>query len=409
MKNILIMLDYYLPNASPNGICVSKVINELKKKYNVFLLCINKDNKEVLHEKGIKTFEIKEKKEKKKNLFTKILYHLKWLYPISKTPPYVRENILNDLYIEADKIIADNHIDMIVAVHLPIETLIAGIRLKEKYPSIILTSYMLDSFSGGVLPRGIPECLSRHSKIIWEKNILNHYDYIFLMNSSKKHHEKYTANYKWYKNAKYLDIPMLIKKEKTNSKKKDTIKLLYTGSLNMSQRNPSTMIKVLACLNDDNVYCEFVGTCNCKEYFTNLKGLYGERLTFTSQIPYKEIDKKINEADILLNIGNSNISLIPSKIFEYMSYEKPIISTYDISLEPSIEYLEKYPLAILIDGREEINADNIRKQVKEILNKKYSSDAIYKTFEKNVPAYFVKIIDEIFEVGEQKNEGIKDR
>lgn len=50
----------------------------------------------------------------------------------------------------------------------------------------------------------------------------------------------------------------------------------------------------------------------------------------------------IEESGILLNLGNFNKTLVPSKIFEYMSLCKLVISTVDIKEDSSREYLENY-------------------------------------------------------------------
>ena len=55
---------------------------------------------------------------------------------------------------------------------------------------------------------------------------------------------------------------------------------------------------------------------------------------------------------MLLNLGNKNASLTPSKIFEYMSYGKPIISTFCVDNDTSAAYLRRYSCALLLDERD---------------------------------------------------------
>ena len=47
------------------------------------------------------------------------------------------------------------------------------------------------------------------------------------------------------------------------------------------------------------------------------------------------------DASFLVNIGSINPNTVPGKIFEYFAYNKPILSTYSIVDEPSINYLKK--------------------------------------------------------------------
>lgn len=395
MKNILILLDYYLPNASANGICCSKVIEELKKTYNIFVLCYGNDTnkKNVIKDSGITIVKVPIRNNKHHNFIKKLLYHLKWLIPLKKYPPYTNKENINILYKESLDIINKYFIKTVICVHLPIETIIVGNLLKKKYNKLFVIAYMLDSLSGGFLPKKLPQSFCRRKRIKWEKNILSSYDKIILMNSSKKHHEKYTKNYLWYKKSTYLDIPMLTKKEINQSNNTKVIKFLYTGSLDKRHRNPSIIIKILKEINDENVYCEFIGSCNCEDDFSELKKIYGKRLLFSHHIPYEKIEKKIMEADILINIGNNNNNLLPSKIFEYMSYGKPIISTYEDNSEPSFIYLQKYPLSILIDGRKKMNYNLLKKQIYDFKMKRINMEKIYSIFNKNMPETFVKEIE----------------
>ena len=53
----------------------------------------------------------------------------------------------------------------------------------------------------------------------------------------------------------------------------------------------------------------------------------------------------LTEADFLLNIGNDMEYMLPSKIFEYMSYDKPILSSVKCEKDLSINYLKTYQKA----------------------------------------------------------------
>jgi hypothetical protein len=105
-----------------------------------------------------------------------------------------------------------------------------------------------------------------------------------------------------------------------------------------------------------------------------------------------ELTEKIAEADVLVNIGNLVSTMVPSKIFEYMSYGKPIISTFDIENEPSAEYLCNYPLSILLDGKSspEENAAKLRKFMVYSVGKTVKLESLYEVFYHNTPDAFVE-------------------
>ena len=99
------------------------------------------------------------------------------------------------------------------------------------------------------------------------------------------------------------------------------------------------------------------------------------------------------KAHVLINLGNKESAVIPSNIFEYMSYGKPIISTYSIDDEACIPYLNKYPLSLLLDERE----TDLKKQRKileefilDVKGKSVDFKEIKDIFKNNMPETFVE-------------------
>ena len=56
----------------------------------------------------------------------------------------------------------------------------------------------------------------------------------------------------------------------------------------------------------------------------------------------------MNQADVLVNIGNSVVNQVPSKIFDYLALGKPIINICKNRNCPTLPYFEKYPLALTL-------------------------------------------------------------
>ena len=280
--------------------------------------------------------------------------------------------------------------DKVISVYAPVDSLLAGYKLKKKFPEIKFYPYFLDSLSGGYGPRlfSKDKIIKRGLRI--ENKVFPLAEKIFVMKSSQAHHLEYNEKYK--EKLCFLDIPNFIKK-KTEEKKSDDgeIKCLYVGSLLANVRNPETFISAVEQVKYGNIVYEFVGTGNCKEKFSKLSELLGNRLIFTGFLNYDKLEEKYNEADILINIGNSVSTMVPSKVFEYMSYGKPIISTYDIENEPSKQYLEKYPLALLLSGKDapEENAKKIENFIKENLGKSVDFEELTEVFYLNTPKAFV--------------------
>lgn len=289
--------------------------------------------------------------------------------------------------------------DTVVSVYTPLEALLAGYSVKKKYPKIKFVPYFLDSLSGGYGPKHFSKStiIKRGLKI--EKKLFAMADIIILMKSSESHQLDY--NHEFIQKFRFLDIPMLLRgnEKQTTPKNKEKVKMLFVGSICRSVRNPRTLLSALSVLQGDRIYCEFIGNVDCPAEFDELKSLFGERLTLTGFMRHDLLQAKIQEADILLNIGNLITTMVPSKIFEYMSYGKPIISSFDIENEPSAHYLKKYPLTLLLDSKVSAteNSALISDFIKESVGKSVSYDELKENFYNNTPAAFTQCLAELWE------------
>lgn len=358
MKSVLFILDYYLPNASANGICVSKVVQELlDNKVEVSIICFQDKMRKVLcnhdEHKVTKIYDIACPKPCKH--FRKTSYYLKWVFS-KRHLPTENKKVCDEMFRLAEEVIAKDSIDTVVCTHLPIETITIGKKLKEKFPSLNMVSYMLDSLSGGFLPRLLPASFCKQKKIVWENKMLSYFDQVILMKSSREHHEIYSKDTEWYKKAYFLDVPALYKSNVVKQKLKeqnDEIVLCFVGTMSAGVRTPYALLKVLANISDLKIRLVIAGKNAFENIHDYLKDSNNIILDFRGEIPYDEAQQILDSSDFLVNLGNVNPNLVPSKIFEYMSYGKPIISTYTCDTDSSLPYLRKYPTVFFIDERRE--------------------------------------------------------
>lgn len=399
---ILYILGAYKPRASANGLCSDNVLQELVEQGHDVTVIANRlfDCSEFYEENGLKVFGIKPRfsywlsdwaKVNNKTLIMKVttvLNKLKHMV-MSFTWPFVSPLYTYRFYRKAVALHKKMHFEEVITVYTPVDALLAGYKLKKKYPEIKFFPYFLDSLSGGYGPQifSKSKVINRGLKI--ENKIFPLAEKIFLMKSSENHHLTYNEKFK--DKFCFLDIPTLKKKDaKRKIPDNENIKLLFVGCLSAKVRNPDTFIRAIELVKNENIIYEFVGTIDCKERFSKLSDLLGDRLIFTDFVDHDKLNEKFDEADFLINIGNVVSTMVPSKIFEYMSYGKPVISTYDISDEPSKAYLEKYPLALLISGSDspEKNAEKIDAFIKDSLGKSVEFEELTETFFLNTPQAF---------------------
>ena len=118
-----------------------------------------------------------------------------------------------------------------------------------------------------------------------------------------------------------------------------------------------------------------------------------DNLLVSSYVSHDKILNIMKDSDILLSIGNAGRykDMLPSKIFEYISYGKKIIHFYSDDNDRAIYYLEKYEGALVVDVRNE-NIDY--NSINEFVNKEIEYSNIIDEFEKNTPNYTARVIIE---------------
>ncbi len=407
-KNILFILGMYHPQYSANGVSCKKVIDEcIREGYSVS--CVVNDyageKKEDVID-GANVYRIKHRLYDRViqwcgrntdkayvGLVRKLAFVANKLKLIITSPtwPIVSPLYSYRFYKKAKELVEKEEFDAIVSIYTPVDALLGGYFIKKKFPEIKYIPYFLDSMSGGYGPKQFSKERTIKRGLRIESKVFEEADKIVLMKSSEEHQMKY--NSRFCDKFIFLDIPMLSEPEEiiAESNQDATVKLLFVGSLSANVRNPETLITALENIGNDNISCEFVGNITCKDKFNNLKKLYGDRLILTDFINHDDLLEKIAQADILINVGNLISTMVPSKIFEYMSYGKPIISTFDIENEPSKKYLEKYPLALLLSKNDCAgdNAQKIQEFIKDTAKKRVVFEEVENVFRLNTPKAFI--------------------
>lgn len=399
MRRVMFLLDYYIPNASPNGVCVEKVAKcFVQNGWGVAIVCFQspqQPNIEVRN--GIEIYRVCDPGPTHKNTkIDAIKFYSKWLMP-SQFPITERKQVTQQLFDGAESLLQTQKYDVVVCVHLPVETLIAGTRIKERYPDIVVVSYMLDSLSGGFIPRFLPETYARKRKLIWENNLFKKLDKAILMQSSRKHHENYLSMEEWYDNAVYLDIPLLERNQVSMQGNKDeshrTV-ITFCGLLNDPYRHVRHFVEIAKSCKQYKFV--FAGSSNIEAELKKIQNEEDSNIVYLGQIQHSEVEKLLSKSDVLLNLGVTVPSAISGKIFEYMSYGKPIVSTYSIDDEACIPYLSKYQLGLLIDER----TGNVEQQAEQLCNfventkkRRVDFSTVEKVFYKNTPQAFVDYLE----------------
>lgn len=384
MKKILIILGSYFPNPSANGICVKQVAEEFKARgVDVSVLATQTkglSEHEIIDDVNIyriksrwihRLFELSEgyKQNNIKWIFQKLLLFLNKIKNILFFPtwPLISPIYTYRYYKKANELHKQYKYDGILSVYTPIDSLIAGALIKKKHTDMKFMLYFLDTLSGGIPPKGFNREWLENRGYKWEKKLFNIADSIFVMKSHEQNYSKAIYN-KFKSKIQVVDIPLMrrikistgINEINFNKRK---VNIVYTGSLLKHIRNPSYMFKIFSRITNDFLFHIFGGgDCSdlIDDYIIDNKGI---KIIKHGFVRYETANNAIMHSDILINIGNINGNLIPSKIFEYMATGKPIISFYKYEKEPSILYLKKYPLSLLIKEDIELIDENTKRIV----------------------------------------------
>lgn len=321
------------------------------------------------------------------------------------TWPWLSPKYTNRFYEKMENLYDMYCIDCVVPVYKQIDPLIAAKRLKRKLnkagKDIQVIPYFLDPLSGGIGPKMFSEEMMVKRGQEWEKRVLDVADTVIVMESSRTNHEKNNKDQAYYDKLVYMDIPLLnlesIDQENciaTNENRKvdvnlasekgtEDIRVFYGGTLHEPMRNVTRMIALISRVKNPRIHFVFAGYGARQEIFANKKNI-----EFLGELSHEKVREQLNEADVLLNMGVTRSTAISGKIFEYMTTGKPIVSTFSIDKEACIPYLNKYPLAFMVDEREQDldkQATELESFIIENLMKTVPREYIRETFKKNMP------------------------
>lgn len=381
----------------PTSLCLMSVVNEAVKRGN---RCI------VVSASGI-VFDSKNSLEYKnssqlckKNIHNGALERLKTIItPLLRYYTWPEEPFadLDPFYRTIAKEIDTERPDVVICSVGKFHNLCIGNRIKKNYPDIKYVPYFLDSIFGGAKLRIMPNWLHNKRALRYEEKFLENADSIVMMKYVEGKYRSLPQLPTYFSKIKFLDLPLYNPKNTSivaghKYFASNTINMFFAGSMPKNIRNPRFILSVLQKVERPDFHLYIAGTSYYQEELNNL-AKNDSRVHLLGIIPHEQVLEMMNEADVLLSIGNNLDCMIPCKIFEYMSTGKPILATYKRETDPSISYYTYYKKSLLLDEKMPIE-----KAVTKIniflgsiyeVNHEVSADALYE----NTPAAFCNYIE----------------
>lgn len=251
----------------------------------------------------------------------------------------------------------------LLTISFPVQSMLIGYELKKRNPNIIWAVYELDPYSYNKVLR-LPKLL------FWYRNfkqlkIFNKADKILLTHELYEQYNQSNIMVKFKKKYSNIGIPILEFSNSKSTKFTKNNRFVYIGTFYKKIREPFNMLEVMSELARrlPGFKLDIYGEDFKPEYEPYI--LKSEnKIQFHGRISKEEVSKVINESGFLINVGNKVSNQLPSKVLEYIGYQKPILNFVSISNDPSIKYLEKYNYAMTLNYRE---ISDLNVQINELL------------------------------------------
>ena len=338
-KTLLFITSKYYPKPSQNSIIINNLYPKIREHYNVIVLCEGSKDLEL---NGMKIFsysniyiKINNYATKKKiklklfnNLIDSILLFLLKGYRFVMANLFVLSYAYFD-YISAKnklrKVIKEFKIDVVIAISFPFFSFYLGYYLKCENEKIKVFTYSLDVYSQRLVKPLFLKSLT--------KKRLNLEDLIYSksdMNFVKEDFQLSRDGNNWNDLQKQTVVGLPFLEDKTSqSSFEDLNKIIfitYAGTFQKRVRIPDLLIDLIELISDDRIYFKvaYLGS-----RFKNLEKIstFGN-VEILYNVDRNDVLKMYEKTNIFINVSNIVPTQTPSKIYEYMSYGKPIINLY---------------------------------------------------------------------------------
>ena len=375
---------------SATGICIQTVARAMRRKKHVVSILSRYESNEKTDGVSYYTMSTKSTIPVK----VQILMNL-YQWPIKN------RSLIKEFIRVGTSIIEQEHINLVISAYNSIEALLAGISLKENNKSVKYVSYFLDALYKGQYLHFMPSFFSNYRALKMQKYILDHSDKMVIMRSVEEQElSSKLADYKG--KIAVLDIPLLEQKEHRNMQmihnETNKLKCVYMGSLPRNIRDPKYLLELFAKTEKAELF--LYGTNGYPEY----EKKYGncDNIHFQGVVSREKVSEILMECDVAVNISNSISTMLPSKIFEYMSYDKYILSVSKGKIDPCSKYLDEYGKYMCINENEPIEDISERFDLwidyaKEQRSQSYVGIKTSSFLYKNTPEAFVELMENSYE------------
>lgn len=182
---------------------------------------------------------------------------------------------------------------------------------------------------------------------------------------------------------------------KQESNEDENVNFVYVGLLYEDIRSPEFMFSIFEKL-PENYRLHFYGG-GADRIVNRYKPLLGDKLVCHGWVGNEEAREATNDADVLINLNNSIINMLPSKLLDYIDSGKPILNICQIEKCPSLEYMKDYPMGYNVVPGDDVSkiVEDVKIFVKECKGKRISHQLIENLYKECTNEYVSKLIFDV--------------
>ena len=368
-KNILIIsLEYYSRNA--NTLLIHNLTKELNKHYNCTIVTLNPKNSTLpdfwendniiqlpFHSLNPKTNSYSNAIQDYLKLFCYKFKNYCCCKDIDKKSSYYFLKDFTKYYEQCQKL----PFDLIISFSNPFASHICANALSTKHNIPWIPYYFDPFFSNNTL-----DSSKKNVRKKYEEKIISPAKDVLM---SFPTNENYITEMIQFSDCiKRIEMPGINLNLHKTAKQHTTngYNCYFIGNLYYDIRNPQSTINLFSKLGS-NYHLNFVGGY----YGLHNQPILPSNVEFKGFCDSSQLLSIYDNADFLVNIGNTITNQMPSKIFEYISTGIPIINIYKSPKCPTLNYLSDYSNAINIFEKDiEYNTDESIERIKTFCNSK---------------------------------------
>lgn len=357
MKKILFLsFSYPYGHFGPSDQCTTRIMEALVRtgKYEVHNISYSGEKRQypIIDGVHLHSLGFKEAIHKRPRWMIRLFLMLK--LPIY---PYTKRSSSKRIYKICTNLIKTEHYDLVVAQNNPEESVMVGTWLKQNGYIDRLMIIFWDAIYGKLPRRIIPKQFSFRRQLKVENEIAGFADSLVSLYPLKTFHDQHGDVPNASGKRCYLGIPSVAQPKSLGESSykhviiEGKINMLYSGTIFRSE-----YVAYLVELLNKTKYAEkinliFFSRGVLESDFANYRKNFRGTMQFSGWIPINELLALYPNVDYFLSFPG-NPTAICSKVYEYMSYGKPLLLLYDDDNDVNVSTFSRYPVCLALDERQ---------------------------------------------------------